>query len=109
MRLFCILMNLLLTFIKLIFLERCVVKSASPLKRSAFIVDLRQDFSLLMQLNVLSHSADVSSKVRKILSNLFTLGKRLLSQALSALATVFGLSFSAIHLAAQTSIDEFLL
>ena len=48
-----------------------------------------------MQLNVLSHSADVSGKVHKILSNLFTLGKRLLSQALSALAAVFGLSFSA--------------
>ena len=86
-------MNLLLPFIKLISLERCVAKSASPLKRSAFIVDLREDFSLLMQLNVLSHSADVSSKVHKILGNLFTLGKRLLSQALSALAAVFGLPF----------------
>ena len=61
-----------------------MVESASPLKRSAFIVDLRQDFSLLMQLNVFSHSTDVSGKVHKILSNLFTLGKRLLSQALSA-------------------------
>ena len=41
MRLLCILMNLLLTFIKLISLERCVAKSGIPLKRSAFLVDLR--------------------------------------------------------------------